>query len=165
MTENEILEYHHETFESIRQFDADGNEYWMARQLAPLLDYLQFRNFQPVIARAMESCLKSGHLVENHFAHVRNMVDIGSGARRELQDVRLSHYACYLIIQNGDPSKPVIANGQSYFAIQTRRQEITDAEQFAVASEDDRRLMLRKEMSEHNKALSGYPIDSSDHNR
>lgn len=160
MTENEIVEHHHQTFESIKQVDEDGSEYWLARQLAPLLEYLQYRNFQPVLAKAKESCKKSGHDSDDHFADVRNMVDIGSGARRRIPDVRLSRYACYLVVQNGDPSKPVIANGQTYFAVQTRRQELSDEERFEGASEDDRRIILRGELKMHNNALSAAANDA-----
>jgi len=110
MTEKRIVEQHHETFEGMRQFDADGNEFWLARQLAKVLEYSEYRHFQPVIERAKEACRNSGYPVEDHFEDVLDMVDIGSGAKRQIADIRLSRYACYLIVQNGDPSKPVIAS-------------------------------------------------------
>ncbi len=108
----DIAHQHHATFEGIKLLDDQGNEYWLARALAPLLEYSQWRNFLPVLGKASEACVASGQALEDHFAHVRKMVEIGSGAARELEDVRLSRYACYLVVQNGDPSKPVIANGQ-----------------------------------------------------
>jgi DNA-damage-inducible protein D len=98
--------------------------------------------------------------VADHFEDVLEMVYIGSGAKRELPDVRLSRYACYLIVQNGDPSKPVIANGQTYFAMQTRRQELNDSEKFARLSEDEKRLAIRNELAEHNKHLAAAAKDA-----
>ena len=127
------------TFESIKQIDADGNEYWLARQLSEVLEYSQYRHFQPVIERAKEACRNSNQPIENHIEDILTMVEIGSGARREITDVKLSRYACYLVVQNGDPSKPVIAQGQTYFAIQTRRQELQDSQAFKGLSEDERR--------------------------
>lgn len=141
------------TFEDIRHVAEDGAEYWRARELAVVLEYAQYRNFQPVIERAIEACKNSGLDHHDHFAHIHTMVEIGSGGRRGVEDWRLSRYACYLIVQNGDPSKPLIAQGQTYFAVQARRQELADSEQFERLSEEDRRLMLRTEIAQHNKAL------------
>ena len=149
-----IVEQHDETFERLRQTDAEGNEFWIARQLAKVLEYSEYRHFQPVIERAKEACRNSGHAIEDHFEDVLDMVDIGSGAKRQIADIRLSRYACYLIVQNGDPSKPVIAEGQTYFAVQTRRQEIQNDPAFCALSEEERRLMLRREMAHHNTALA-----------
>jgi DNA-damage-inducible protein D len=160
MNEKRVVQQHHETFESIRQFDTEGNEFWIARQLAKVLEYSEYRHFQPVIERAKESCRNSGHAVEDHFEDVLDMVDIGSGAKRQVGDIRLSRYACYLIVQNGDPSKPVIANGQTYFALQTRRQELNDNEAFARLSENDKRLAIRNELAEHNKHLAAAAKDA-----
>ncbi len=160
MTNKRIAEQHHATFESIRQQDAEGNEYWSARKLAKVLEYSEYRHFQPVIERAREACQNSGYAVSDHFEDVLDMVDIGSGAKRELPDVRLSRYACYLIVQNGDPSKPVIANGQTYFAMQTRRQELNDSEKFAQLSENEKRLAIRNELAEHNKYLAAAAKDA-----
>ena len=101
------------TFEEIRRVDEEGNEYWMARTLSRVLDYSEFRHFQHVIEKAREACKLSGYIEEDHFEDTLDMVDIGSGARRGIPDIRLSRYGCYLIVQNGDPSKPVIANGQT----------------------------------------------------
>jgi len=116
------------TFDRTKRVSAEGHESWSARDLARVLEYINFRNFQPVIEKAVEACAKSGHTVADHFAEMRNMVGIGSGAQRELEDWALSRYACYLVIQNADPSKPLVALGQSYFAVQTRRQEMADEE-------------------------------------
>lgn len=153
MTAKEIVSAHHKTFEAIRHHDEDGNEFWLGRELALALDYQGWRNFTRVIDKAIIACEKSGHPSANHFVDVNEMVVLGSGAKREVQDFKLSRYACYLIVQNADPSKPVIANGQTYFAIQTRRQELSDDQNFARLSEDEKRLMLRREVAQHNKSL------------
>ena len=145
------------TFERIKRTSPEGNESWSARELARVLEYLNFRNFQPVIEKAKEACAKSGHAVADHFAEMRNMVGIGSGAQRELEDWALSRYACYLVIQNADPSKPMVALGQTYFAIQTRRQELADAE---ALQENQKRLLLRTEMKTRNKKLAGVAKQS-----
>ncbi|QDX80685.1 DNA damage-inducible protein D [Denitratisoma sp. DHT3] len=134
----------HRTFEGMRQIDAEGNEFWSARQLAKVLDYSEYRHFLPVVERAREACQNSGQAIGDHFEEVLEMVEIGSGAMRPINDFRLSRYACYLIVQNGDPAKPVIAAGQTYFATQTRLQEL----------EDQRRLLLRDELAQHNKDLA-----------
>lgn len=141
-------------FEAIRHLDGEGREYWLAREIAPLMDYAQFRNFLPVIEKAREACRNSQQDEADHFADMRKKVEIGSGALRQVEDIQLSRYACYLIVQNADPAKPIIALGQTYFALQTRRQELSDATRFAKLSEDERRLAIRNELSEHNKALS-----------
>jgi DNA-damage-inducible protein D len=153
MTGIESADPHRQSFESIRKED-DGAEYWLARQLAPVLGYQDYRNFLAVVGKARTSASAAGLDPADHFGDFTRMVDIGSGAQRELSDIRLSRYACYLIVQNGDPSKPVIAEGQTYFAVQTRRQEIQDDPAFGTLSEEDRRLMLRREMAHHNTALA-----------
>jgi DNA-damage-inducible protein D len=141
-------------FEAIRHLDEEGREYWLAREIAPVLDYAQYRNFLPVIDKAREACRNSNQPEADHFADMRKMVEIGSGAYRPVEDIQLSRYACYLIVQNADPAKPIIALGQTYFTLQTRRQELADAAQFGKLSEDERRLAIRNELTEHNKALS-----------
>ncbi|MEW6589663.1 MAG: DNA damage-inducible protein D [Pseudomonadota bacterium] len=154
MSSKRIAQQHHATFEGIRQFDEHGDEFWSARDLAPLLEYQQWRNFMQVVEKARMACQQAGRHVADHFADISKMVEIGSGAQREVEDVRLSRYACYLVVQNGDPSKPVIANGQTYFALQTRRQELADDQKFAQLSEDEKRLAIRNELATHNKHLA-----------
>lgn len=144
---------HHQPFEEIRHYGTEGQEFWSARELAPLLDYRDWRNFQKVLARATQACEASNQAASDHFVETTKMVVLGSGAQRELEDVHLSRYACYTVVQNGDPAKPVIAAGQTYFAIQTRRQELADDEAFRQLREDEKRLFLRNELKEHNKQL------------
>lgn len=142
-----------QSFEVIKNVDQEGSEYWSARDLGPLLDYKEWRNFQKVISKAAIACEASGQQVSDHFVESNKMVEVGSGANRQLEDIRLSRYACYLVVQNGDPSKPVIAAGQTYFALQTRRQELEDDKAFKSLREDEKRLFLRNELKEHNKHL------------
>ncbi len=154
MNKNLVAASHHQTFESLRQeADDDGGEFWSARKLAKVLEYSEYRHFLPVIEKAKEACQNSGHAIVDHFEDILEMIDIGKGGQRQMPDVRLSRYACYLIVQNGDPSKPVIANGQTYFAIQTRRQELADNQVFQQLKENEKRLFLRNELREHNKLL------------
>lgn len=143
-------------FEKIKQISEEGFEYWSARDLAKLLEYAQWRNFENAILKAKESCKNNGYEVEDHFADVSNMVELGSGATREVDDYRLSRFACYLIVQNADPSKKNVAMGQAYFAIKTRQKElIEEEEQKLIQSEENqRRLFLREEMKKHNKHLA-----------
>lgn len=160
MTGKKISQRHQATFDGIRHQDEDGNEYWHARQLAQVLECSEYRHFLPVIERARIACQTSGQRVADHFEDILAMVEIGSSARREVEDVRLSRYACYLIVQNGDPSKPVIANGQSYFALQIRRQELADGAKFAQLCEDDKRMAIRNELAAHNKHLAAAAKDA-----
>ena len=149
---NELIKYSEETFESIKHVNEYGEEYWLARELQPVLEYAQWRRFSDAIERAKLACKNSGFAVEDHFADVGKMVDIGSGAEREIDDVMLSRYACYLIVMNGDPRKEVIAIGQSYFAVKTRQQELID--NYEQMTEDQKRLAIRNEMIAHNKSLA-----------
>ncbi len=135
-------------FEEIKRTNEYDNEFWSARDLAKVLEYSEYRHFLPVIERAKEACKNSGQVIHNHFEDSLDMVSIGSGAERETKTVHLSRYACYLIIQNSDPSKEVVALGQTYFAIQTRRQEQNDA-----LLEDHKRVILRDELKKHNNSL------------
>ncbi|ELV3802125.1 DNA damage-inducible protein D [Escherichia coli] len=144
---------HHQPFEEIKLINANGAEQWSARQLGKLLGYSEYRHFIPVLTRAKEACENSGHTIDDHIEEILDMVKIGSNAKRALKDIVLSRYACYLVVQNGDPAKPVIAAGQTYFAIQTRRQELADDEAFKQLREDEKRLFLRNELKEHNKQL------------
>lgn len=149
---NELIKYSEQTFESIKHVNEYGEEYWLARELQPVLEYAQWRRFSDAIERAKLACKNSGFAVEDHFADVGKMVDIGSGAERQIDDVMLSRYACYLIVMNGDPRKEVIAIGQSYFAVKTRQQELID--NYEQMSEDQKRLAIRNEMIAHNKSLA-----------
>ncbi len=153
MKKSEIEKVHLQTFEDIKQVTDDGKEFWFARQLGKILGYAEFRNFQPVIEKAKIACEQSGQQVDNHFVEMHEMIEIGKGGKREMPSIGLSRYACYLIVQNGEPSKPVVANGQTYFAMQTRRQELADDGQFQQLKEDEKRVFLRNELREHNKQL------------
>lgn len=137
-------------FEKIKRTNAAGSEYWSSRDFAQILGYTDYRNFEQVIIKAKKACFNSGHRLEDHFVDITEMIEIGKGGQRAVNSVYLSRYACYLIVQNADPTKEIVALGQTYFAIQTRRQEISDQE-----IEDNRRLLLREEMKKHNVRLAG----------
>ena len=142
-------------FEQIKRKDADGNEFWSARDLSKVLDYADYRNFKTVIAKAIESCKNSGIEPQNHIVEANDMVLVGSGAERQVDSYKLSRYACYLILQNADPGKTVVAEGQTYFAVQTRLQEIRQMDEYnALTTEDERRLFLRNELRRHNSQLA-----------
>lgn len=151
--EKDLEFQHHQTFEEIKQIDQDGNEFWYARELAKLLGYSDFRNFQNVINKAKEACINSGFNPNDHLVEITEVVKVGSGAGAPYPSFALSRYACYLVVQNADPSKPVVASGQTYFAIQTRRAELQDDEAFTKLKEDEKRIFLRNELKEHNKQL------------
>ena len=144
------------TFENASNVDDDGVEFWHARTLQRLLGYTDWRNFVLVIEKAKETCKNSAQKVNDHFVDVNEMVEIGSGANRSVDDIRLTRYASYLIAQNGDSRKREVSFAQTYFAIQTRRQEIQDddVDQYTPLSEDHKRLLLRDEIKEHNKNLA-----------
>ena len=142
-------------FEQIKKIDEKGNEYWSAREFAKALEYVDYRNFIAVINRAKESCLNSGQKVADHFVDINELIMAGKGAERQVDSMKLSRYACYLIVQNADPSKEVIALGQSYFAIQTRLQEIKRMQEYnELANEDEKRLFLRNELRRNNSQLA-----------
>lgn len=136
-------------FEQIRRVNEAGNEHWSSRDFARVLGYADYRNFEQVIERAKMACFNSGQRMEDHFVEITEMVDIGSGAQRSVKTTLMSRYACYLAIQNADPDKEIVALGQTYFAIQTRRQELSDEQM-----EDQRRLLLRSELKKHNTQLA-----------
>ncbi len=142
-------------FEQIRREDKNGNEYWTARDLSKILEYLEYRNFKPVIQKAKEACRNSDHAESDHFVDMHDMVSLGLGAKRNVENVKLSRYACYLIVQNADPSKDIVAVGQTYFAVQTRLQEIQQMSQYQeLKTENERRLFLRNELRNHNFQLA-----------
>lgn len=141
-------------FEQIKKTNEIGQEYWSARELYTALSYISWNKFLNVITKAKESCENSGQSLTDHFSRVEKMVAIGSGATRDIGDLHLTRYACYLIIQNADPSKEVVALGQTYFAVQTRKQELLEDAFDKLGSEEEKRLFLRREMAEHNKQLA-----------
>jgi DNA-damage-inducible protein D len=149
---------HASPFEAIRREAEDGSEYWSARDLAKILSYDNYRNFLKVIAKARIACEQSSQAVSDHFVETDEMVSIGSGAKRRVEDIYLSRYACYLVLQNADPNKPIVALGQTYFAVQTRRQELAD--QLAALPEDQKRLALRAEMSIYNSQLAEAALNA-----
>ena len=146
-------------FEKIKHIDNNGNEYWEARELMPLLEYSKWENFHKVIKKAMIACETSNNKVNDHFPEFRKMVDIGSKSQRETIDYKLSRYACYLIVQNANPKKESVALGQTYFAVQTRKQELTELE-FSKLSEDEKRLYTRILVNNKNKYLFKAAQDS-----
>ena len=152
MTKKEVTTYSQQTFEKIKHIDENGNEFWYARELQKALEYTEYGKFLPVIEKAIEACRKTGFDEGNHFAHVSEMVRIGSGAERKMDSYKLSRYACYLIVMNGDPRKEVIALGQTYFAVKTRQKEISDT--MSQLSEDEKRLAIRDEVTIRNKFLA-----------
>lgn len=149
---NEMIHYSDETFESIRHINEYGKEFWYARELQKVLEYAEWRNFSKTISKAIEACANSGNDIGDHFVEVNKMVAIGSGVQRQVEDMMLSRYACYLIVMNGDPRKEVIAVGQTYFAVKTRQQELID--HYDELTEDQKRLAIRNEMKAHNKSLA-----------
>jgi DNA-damage-inducible protein D len=142
-------------FEQIRRTNAAGNEYWSSRDFAQVLGYTDYRNFEQVIRKAKAACFNSGQRIEDHFVDVTDMIEIGKGGQRPVQSIYMSRYACYLVIQNADPGKDIVALGQTYFAVQTRRQELADED-----TEKERRLLLRQEIKTHNTRLAGAAKDA-----
>lgn len=136
-------------FEINKKIDPNGQEYWSARNLSKILQYSEYRHFQAVLDRAKLACINSGFPVEQHFVNSQESVAIGSGASKLVPTIFLSRYACYLIVQNADPSKEIVAIGQTYFALQTRKQELSEQER-----ENEKRLLLREEISKHNINLA-----------
>jgi DNA-damage-inducible protein D len=138
----------HKDFESIKKIDENGVEYWTARELVPILGYSKWQHFEEVIEKAQKACINSRQFPQDHFTDAGKLTQIGHGIVRKLDDYKLDRYACYLIAQNGDPRKPAIAMAQTYFAVQTRRQEIADGLPAA-----EKRIKLREEVRDNNKKL------------
>jgi len=139
---------HESPFELIKRTNDAGGEFWSSRDFAEVLGYGDYRNFEAVIEKAKLACFNSGYRLEDHFVDVTEMITIGKGGQRPVKTVLLSRYACYLIIQNADPKKEIVAHGQTYFAVQTRRQELADDN-----IEGERRLLLRDDIRRHNVQL------------
>ena len=159
--DKKIIHQLHADFEHCARTDeTTGVEYWLARDLQPLLGYSQWRNFEPVIEKAITACITAGANPGDHFARARKMVSIGSGAKKEVDEIALTRYACYLIAQNGDPRKTEIAFAQSYFAVQTRKMELIEKR-----LEDIERLEARKKLSESEKQLSGIIFERLNDNQ
>ncbi|MEE0266576.1 MAG: DNA damage-inducible protein D [Bacteroidales bacterium] len=149
------------TFESIKKIDENGVEYWSSRDLAKILEYADYRNFITVINKAKEACLNSGNEVLDHFGDITEMVIIGSGAQRPIDTIKLTRYACYLTVQNADPNKTIVAQAQTYFAIQTRIAEVQQMEEYnRLSTEEEKRLFLREEMAKHNSQLADAAKDA-----
>ena len=153
--ENNLSKRAQNIFEQIRRVDENGNEFWSARDLGKVLEYSEFRHFIPVIDRAKEACKNSGLSVSDHFEDILDMIELGKGAKRSVDSIKLSRYACYLIVQNADPTKEIVATGQTYFAIQTRIQEIRQMDEYTILkSEEEKRIFLRNELKTHNIQLA-----------
>lgn len=151
---NRLTKKTKDTFESIKKIDENGVEYWTARDLSKVLGYSEYRYFLPAARKAWNACRESGHNPYDHFEVIHDMIILGKGAERQVDNIRITRYGCYLTVQNADSSKPIVAQAQTYFAIQTRRAEILlDSSQ--LTEEDKRRLLLRDEMKKHNVQLAG----------
>ena len=156
---NELNSYTETVFESIRHVDEFGNEYWDARELQKALEYGKWENFKKVIDKAIGTCVSSNNNVFRHFLEVRKPIRGGNGNIQNVVDYKLSRYACYLIVQNSDSRKKVVALGQTYFAIQTRKMELTELK-YKGLSEDEKRLYTRKKVSEGNYSLNRTALNS-----
>lgn len=152
LSDEEQTNYGELLFESIKHINEHGQEFWYARELQVALEYKQWRRFYSVIDKAKESCKNSNYIVSEHFANIGKTSPVPNGGSRIIEDYELSRYACYLIVQNGDSRKKVIALGQTYFAVKTRQQELI--ENFEDLTEDKKRLAIRSEMISHNKSLA-----------
>ncbi len=150
---NDIKEYTEKIFEDIKHIDGEGCEYWLARELMPTLEYSEWRKFKGAINRAIINCKGSNYNDLDHFVSADKMVDIGSNTKRKIQDYKLSRYACYLIVLNCDPRKEVIALAKTYFAIQTRKQELSELD-YSSLTEDEKRFYQRKLTKKGNYSLN-----------
>ena len=156
---NEIKEYTEKVFEDIKHIDDEGNEYWYARELQNVLGYRQWRSINDLIERAKIACKESRYNIDDHFAVQRKMINLAKGATRNIVDYKLSRYACYLIVMNGNPKKEIIALGQTYFAIQTRKQELSELE-YNNLTENEKRLYRRNQARKGNYNLNKTAVNS-----
>ena len=150
---NELEKINETIFESIKHVDDDGNEYWYARELQKVLEYTEWRKFVGVIKKAINSCKASNYVTSDHFVGADKMINLGKGGQRKVSDYKLSRYACYLIAQNGDSRKKVIALAQTYFAIQTRKHELLEQE-YNNLTEDEKRFYQRDLTKKGNYSLN-----------
>jgi len=156
---NEIKEYTEKIFEDIKHIDELGNEYWLARELQNVLGYHQWRSINDLIEKAKIACKESRYNIDDHFALHRKMIKLAKGAKRNVVEYKLSRYACYLIVMNGNPKKEIIALAQTYFAIQTRKQELSEKE-YNELSEDEKRLYRRNQARKGNFNLNKTAVNS-----
>lgn len=156
---NEIKEYTEKVFEDIKHIDEFGNEYWLARELQDILGYNQWRSINDLIERAKDACQESRYNIDDHFAVQRKMIKLAKGATRNVIDYKLSRYACYLIVMNGNPKKEIIALAQTYFTIQTRKQELSEKE-YNELTEDEKRLYRRNQARKGNLSLNKTAVNS-----
>lgn len=153
LLESELELYREQNFEEIKHINKDGYEFWYGRELAKVLEYTDWRNFIKVINKAKQACDNSNNNIDDHFVEINKMVNLGSGAKRKVNDYILTRYACYLIVQNADSSKTVVSLGQTYFAVQTRKQELLEQEARQL-TEEEKRLKIRSQVKEGNKTLN-----------
>jgi len=158
MSEKNITNNKKSLFEQIKHFDENGIEYWQARQLSKALDYTDFRNFIKVIQKAAKACEQSDQVLSDHIVEFNEVIDAGKGAKQSYPSYKLSRYFCYLIVQNADSSKEIVALGQTYFAVQTRLQELEAYNN--LNTEEQKRLFLRNEMKKHNIQLATAAKDA-----
>lgn len=154
----DVENYSEIVFEKIKHLDENGIEFWYARDLQVVLEYKEWRNFTKVVDKAEEACLNSGFNKLDHFIFINKNITLANNATRKIEDIKLTRYACYLIVQNSDPRKSIVALGQTYFSMQTRKQELQ--ENFNSLSEEQKRLAIRKDLKEHNKHLVNAASDA-----
>ena len=158
----DVENYSEIVFEKIKHLDENGIEFWYARDLQVVLEYKEWRNFTKVIDKAKDACINSNFSISDHFERIDKTIELGSTTTRKIEDIKLTRYACYLIVQNSDPRKSIVALGQTYFSMQTRKQEIAEELQknFDYISEEQKRLSIRKDLKEHNKHLVNAASDA-----
>lgn len=158
----DVENYSEIVFEKIKHLDENGIEFWYARDLQVVLEYKEWRNFTKVIDKAKDACINSNFSISDHFERIDKTIELGSTTTRKIEDIKLTRYACYLIVQNSDPRKSIVALGQTQFSIQTRKQELAEElqENFDSISEEQKRLSIRKDLKEHNKHLVNAASDA-----